>query len=77
MKFFIERTSHGPIDYPGVTPFRADDGSRNVYEIDVSTLDELMALIRSLGEIVIEPTSWLSYGNTDQPSIEVYDDYRE
>lgn len=47
----------------------------NVWTIEINSIEELIALSRKYGKIII--TDYYLDTNDDYPTIEIYDDYRE
>ena len=75
MKFEIYRTSDCCIENPpceGARLVREGSVSHNaVYEIEIETLEQLLELMQAVEQPII------IMGNYDEPTIEIYDDYRE
>ena len=75
MKFEIYRTSDCCIENPpceGARLVREGSVSHNaVYEIEIETLEQLLELMQAVESPII------IMGNYDEPTIEIYDDYRE
>ena len=76
MKFDIIRVSNYGADKQPCEEAKKYKGLRGYddeYEVEVKTLEELLALIDREGQIIVEP-----YGDDEHPyQIEIYDDYRE
>ncbi len=78
MRFNVERTSNtcgevspcdGAIEISSQHLY--DDVYCREWEIEIATLDDLMALHRAHGKLVIKTHQ------SEMPTIEIYDDYRE
>lgn len=50
-----------------------DIGKKDCWAVEINSLEDLMALQRKYGDLVIE-TNW---ADEETPNIEIYDDYRE
>ena len=75
MKFEIYRTSDWCRENPpceGARLVRAGSAVHSaVYEIEIETLEQLLELMQAVESPII------IMGNYDEPTIEIYDDYRE
>lgn len=74
MRFGITRTS----DWEKNCPCKESVFNKETqeYNIEINTLEELVAFARKYGKLVFTDDNF--YGEeTDIPSIEIYDDYRE
>ena len=75
MKFEIYRTSDWCRENPPCEGARLVRGGSAihsaVYEIEIETLEQLLELMQAVESPII------IMGNYDEPTIEIYDDYRE
>ncbi len=76
MKFHICRTSAcSNIESPCKEAVR-NDKDKNWY-IEISTLEELLALVDKCGETIILQASFEKTDEPYIPQLEIYDDYKE
>ena len=80
MKFIIERVAswkNKPCKNAVLKERKKIDfaGNYDIWEIEVNTVEELMAIIEETGEPII--LSRESYNYKDMPLIQIYDDYIE
>lgn len=78
MKFRIYRSSFDDKFIEGAHPVEMEDPFHHrctVYQIEVNTVEDIMAIVEREGEPVIVFPADEFYGNL--PSLEIYDDYRE
>lgn len=74
MRFVISRTSSiGSSGVEGVIRVEDETIDRGHDEIEINTLEELMALVKKYGEVVIFEQAFMH----ELPGIEIYDTWRE
>lgn len=76
MNFIIRRTSSytkKPCREAYKDTMRTGYGEREIYRINVNSLEQLIKLVEKYGDIIIGP----HYMNKNEMNIEIYDDYRE
>ncbi len=81
MKFTIKRTGIWGNDKPcdEATPYEVKNNvikngeTEKCWAIEINSLEDLIALYRKYGELVIQTNMW----DRETPEIEIYDDYRE
>lgn len=78
MKFVIDRTSSLPLDTKLIDKYGAKllntHPGWNDYEIEITSLEQLIELLRDAGEDLILKDNGYVKG---LPHLEIYDDYRE
>jgi len=73
MKFEISRSS-GDVPVCDGAILESESEYFSVWTIEISTLEELLELSDSLGNLIISSEN---YSGGNKPSIEIYDTYRE